>query len=369
MSTSVLAALVLDFDPYLRFGDRAVRWETLAVAAAVLVGIIVTALVAGRTPGHDQWIGEEEPPEEEREGPWHLRRDDLLFILLGAVPGAVVLGRLGYGLLHLDYYGNQWRALLDPAQGSAELTLAVVGGTLTAVYVAALLDAPVGRWLHVAIAPLLIVLGLGKAAQALGGSGQGEAAAAAWATSYAPPGPWGSPGAEIPAHPAQLYEAAMTAAVLLLVVALARLTPLRRGDGRLYAVGVGLWALGRGFVASTWRDPRVLGPLNAEQLICLVGGGPPPGGAGAAPPATPPPPAGRGRPPPPRRPPRGAAPATPPPANRPGRGPPRLGPGGPRHDRQPPGSGGARHALSPVAAPCGPGLAPTPGGRGRRGRA
>ena len=128
MSTSVLAALVLDFDPYLRFGDRAVRWETLAVAAAVLVGIIVTALVAGRTPGHDQWIGEEEPPEEEREGPWHLRRDDLLFILLGAVPGAVVLGRLGYGLLHLDYYGNQWRALLDPAQGSAELTLAVVGG-------------------------------------------------------------------------------------------------------------------------------------------------------------------------------------------------------------------------------------------------
>ncbi len=270
MTTSLLAAIVFGFDPYLRLGDRAVRWETLGIAAAVLVGIVATALIAGRTPGHDQWIGEEELPEEEREGPWHLRRDDLLFILLGAVPGAVVLGRLGYGLLHVDYYGTRLRALLDPGQGSMELTLAVVGGTLTAVYVAALLDAPVGRWLHVAIAPLLLVLGLGKAAQALGGSGQGEATAAAWATAYAPPGPWGSPGAEIPAHPAQLYEAAMTAAVLLLVVALARLTPLRRADGRLYLVGVGLWALGRGFVASTWRDANVLGPLNAEQLICLV---------------------------------------------------------------------------------------------------
>lgn len=270
MSTGLLAALVLDFDPYLRLGDRAVRWEILAIAAAVLVGIVVTALIAGRTPGHDQWIGEEEPPEEEREGPWHLRRDDFLFILLGALPGAVVLGRLGYGLLHLDYYGTQWRTLLDPAQGSMELTLAVAGGTLTAIYVAALLDAPVGRWLHVSIAPLLLVLGLGKAAQALGGSGQGEATAAAWATAYAPPGPWGSPGAEIPAHPAQLYEAAMAAAVLLLVVALARLTPLRRADGRLYAAGVGLWALGRAFVASTWRDADVLGPLNTEQLICLV---------------------------------------------------------------------------------------------------
>jgi len=270
VTASLLAAIVFDFDPYLRLGERAVRWETLGIAAAVLAGIVVTALIAGRTPGHHQWIGEEELPEEEYEGPWHLRRDDLLFILLGAVPGAVVLGRLGYGLLHLDYYDTRWRAVLDPGQGSMELTLAVVGGTLTAVYVAALLDAPVGRWLHVAIAPLLLVLGLGKAAQALGGSGQGEAAAAAWATAYAPPGPWGSPGAEIPAHPAQLYEAAMTGAVLLLVVALARLTPLRRADGRLYLVGLGLWALGRGYVASTWRDPDVLGPLNADQLICLV---------------------------------------------------------------------------------------------------
>ena len=270
MSTSLLAAIVFDFDPYLRLGDRAVRWETLAIAAAVLVGILAAAVIAGRTPTRGVLIGEDELPEEEREGPWHLRRDDLMFIILGAVPGAVVLGRLGYGLLHLDYYGTQWRALLDPGQGSMELTLAVVGGTLTAVYVAALLDVPVGRWLHVTIVPLLLVLGLGKAAQALGGSGQGEATAAAWGTAYAAPGPWGSPGAEIPAHPAQLYEAALTAAILLLVIALARLTPLRRADGRLYAVAIGLWALGRSVVASTWRDADVLGSLNAEQLICLV---------------------------------------------------------------------------------------------------
>ena len=270
MNPDVLGVVVFDFDPYLHLGDRAVRWETLGIAAAVLLGILSLALLAGRTPGGAQWIGEEEPPEEEREGTWHLRRDDLLFILLGAVPGAVILGRIGYALLHHDYYGNEWRALLDPGQGSMELALAVVGGTLTAVYVAALLDAPVGRWLHVAIGPLLLVLGLGKAAQALGGSGQGAPSAADWATAYLPPGPWGSPGAVIPAHPAQLLEAAMTGAVLLLVIVLARLTPLRRADGRLYAVGLGLWALGRGFVASTWRDPDALGQLNAEQLICLA---------------------------------------------------------------------------------------------------
>jgi phosphatidylglycerol:prolipoprotein diacylglycerol transferase len=265
-----LAVIVLDFDPYLRLGDRAIRWETLGIALALLLGLVVLAVAAGRTPAGEVWIGEEEPPEErEDRGPWHLRRDDLLFIVLGAVPGAVVLGRLGYGLLHVDYYGEQWRALLDPSQGSMELALAVVGGTLTAIYVAALLDAPVGRWLHVAIVPLLLVLGLGKAAQALGGSGQGAALDAAWATAYLPPGPWGSVGAEIPAHPSQLYEALTTLVVLILVLLLARLTPLRRADGRLYAVGLGLWALGRAAVAGTWRDPPVVGSLNAGQLIAL----------------------------------------------------------------------------------------------------
>lgn len=261
-----IAVVVLDFDPYLRLGDHAVRWETLGAAAAIFVGLVLAALVAGRIPGEDRLIGEDGEAPELHE-PWHLRRDDLLFIALGAVPGAVVLGRLGYGLLHADYYAGEWQALLDPGQGSLELALAVVGGTLTGVYVAALLDAPVGRWLHAAIVPLLVALGLGKASMALGGSGQGAANAGTWATAYLPPGPWGSPGAAIPAHPAQLIEALVTTAVLIVVVILARLTPLRRADGRLFAVGIGLWALGRGLVASTWRDPAVVAGLNAGQLI------------------------------------------------------------------------------------------------------
>ncbi len=269
MIGGVLAAIVLDFDPYVRLAGWAVRWETLGIAGAVLVGILATARIAGRVPAGDVWIGEDEASDEEREGPY-LRRDDLLFILLGAVPGAVVLGRAGYGLLHADYYAGRWQDLLDPSRGSLELTLAVVGGTLTAIYVAALLDAPVGRWLHVAIGPLLLALALGKAAEALGGSGQGASSAAAWATAYLPPGPWGSPGAEFPAHPAQLYGAATTAAVLFVVALLARRTPLRRADGRLYAVGFGLWALGRAAVAASWRDPAVAGPLSAEQALSLA---------------------------------------------------------------------------------------------------
>ena len=230
------------------------------------------ALIAGRTPAVATWIGERPDDGDGSDGAWHLRRDDLLFIVLGVLPGAVILGRLGYGLLHADWYARDWRLLLDPAGGSLELTGAVVGGTLTGIYVAALLDAPVGRWLHVAIRPLLLVLALGKAAEVLGGGGQGALVldGGGFATAYAGLGPWGSPGADLPAIPAQLLEAAMATGVLVLVGLLGWRSSLRRADGRLFGVGLAAWAFGRGFVATTWRDAPVWGPLGAEQLICLA---------------------------------------------------------------------------------------------------
>jgi prolipoprotein diacylglyceryltransferase len=279
VSPAVLAAISLGFDPSLIVGDRAVRLETLAVAAAVLAGLAWAALVAGRTAAFGGWIGTPAPghehvpaPDEEvaDDEPWHLRRDDLLFVVLGAVPGAVIFGRAFYAVGHLDYYGAYPGALLDPSLGSASLSGAVVGATLSGVYVAALLDAPVGRWLHVLIKPALLTLALVKLAGVLGGSGQGAPSDLPWATAYLGTGPWGSLNPAMPAHPAQVYEAATTIVVLLAVAALGRFSGLRHADGRLFAVGIALWAFGRGAVASTWRDSAVAGPLKAEQILCLV---------------------------------------------------------------------------------------------------
>ena len=271
---AALAVFAFGFDASLRVGDLVVRWQTVGLAVAALAGIAWSALIAGRTPAFETLIGmPPDAPDAAGAGDtWHMRRDDLLFIILGALPGAVILGRLGYGLLHADWYARDWRQLLDPAGGSLELTGAVVGGILTGIYVAALLDAPVGRWLHVAIRPLLLVLAVGKAAEVLGGGGQGALVldSGPFATAYAGSGPWGSPGAELPAVPAQLLEAGMAAGVLVLVTVLGWRSGLRRADGRLFAVGIAAWALGRAVVATTWRDEAVLGPLKAEQLICLV---------------------------------------------------------------------------------------------------
>ncbi len=261
------AVIKLTFVPIVTIGDWHVRLETIALAVVILATLVLAVLIARRTPV-DPFLPPDDPETEEVEAN-HLRADDLLYIAVASLPGAVAGGRLGYVLTHLDYYGANPSAVLDPTQGAFQLSLAVVGGTFTAAIIAALLGAPVRRWMHALILPLLFGLAAGKAAMILGGDGQGLPFDGAWATAYVGPGPWGSLAPEIPSHPAQLYEALATAGVLVVVIGLLAGGRFWRGTGAAFVVGIGLWAAARAAVATTWRDPAVLGPLNADQLISI----------------------------------------------------------------------------------------------------
>lgn len=244
-----VAVITFDFDPYLHVGDGVVRWETLGIAVAIFVAIVLAAL-GGRRLG--------------------LRSDDLLFVVLGIVPGAVIGGRLGYVLLHFDFFAGQPGAMFDPGVGSLELGLAVVGGAITGVIVAALLDGDLGHWLHAAALPFLVVIGLGKLAMVLGGSGQGQPWLGDWATAYLGSGPWGSLAPAVPSHPSQAYEGIATLVILVALAALMVVPSLRVPDGRAFFVAVGAWAIARTIVATTWRDPATIGPFLTEQVVDLL---------------------------------------------------------------------------------------------------
>ncbi|HEY3164760.1 MAG TPA: prolipoprotein diacylglyceryl transferase family protein [Candidatus Limnocylindrales bacterium] len=246
MPTAVLA---FDFDPLLHLGDGAVRWETVAIAATIFAAVVLAGVGARRSG---------------------LRVDDLLFVILGIVPGTVVGGRLGYVLLHPAFFGDDTGRILDPAVGSLELTLAVAGGALTGTLVAWLLDGRPGPWLRVATFPMLVVLAAGKLAMVLGGTGQGLPTSGEPATAYAGPGPWGSLGPAIPAIPAQAIEGIGASVLIVVVLLLSFVPPLRRPDARLLLLALAGWAALRAAVASTWRDPVVVGPFRAEQAIAIV---------------------------------------------------------------------------------------------------
>jgi phosphatidylglycerol:prolipoprotein diacylglycerol transferase len=255
-----LAVITLTFDPVLRLSDTSsVRYETIALGMVLLLGLLVAARLARRTPAGDP----EDPGAR-------LRLDDLVFISVGAVPGAVVGGRLGYVLDHLAFYQAHPGSIIDPAQGGLTLTLAVPLGIVTGSLIARLLGAPLGRWLRVAALPLLLVLGAGKLVGVLGATGQGALTQSPWATAYLGPGPWGSLAAGLPAHPSQVYEAVAVAIAVLVLLPLSRRPALRRDTGALLFAAVALWSIARLVVGFTWRDDPVVGPLRVEQALAVV---------------------------------------------------------------------------------------------------
>jgi phosphatidylglycerol---prolipoprotein diacylglyceryl transferase len=252
-----LGVISFAFDPVVELSDTSsVRVETIALAVVLFLGLTLAARMALITPS----IGPFVPAPG-------LRFDDMVFILVGAVPGAIAGGRLGYVLDHIGYYKANPGAILDPAQGGLSLTLAVPLGILTGGFIARLLGAPVARWLHAAAYPLLFVLAAGKLIGVLGATGQGAASDLPWATAYGGPGPWGSLAPEIASHPAQVYEAILVGLAIAGLAAAARFEVVSRRDGGAMFVAIGLWAIARFLVAFTWRDPAVLGPLRMEQLL------------------------------------------------------------------------------------------------------
>jgi prolipoprotein diacylglyceryltransferase len=296
------AVITLQFDPTLDVGGRLVRWETLALAAVIVLAIVLAGWLAGRANRSNVALVAATPgtvPEAK------LRRDDLLYMVVGALPGAVIGGRILHGLDFYDFYFNvdTPSALLDPARGSLSLLGAVIGGTLTAAYVGWLIGAPLRRWLDAAIIPLLVAIGLGKFANLLGGAGQGAITDVPWAVAFAGGGPWRSLGADLPAHPSQVYEGLWALAGILVVGIFAaplvwRNMPARLryrprtereatlalrfnvrvedlpppgalSPGFLFGVGLAWWALGRVVVGFTWRDDRILAGLAVEQIAAL----------------------------------------------------------------------------------------------------
>jgi len=244
----------LVFDPQFDLGALAIRWQAMGLAAIFLLALAWWWRSLRRArPG--------------------IAPDDLLFVLLGIVPGALVGGRLVHGLVFSEAYLARPEAILDLAQGSLSLAGAVLGGVISGAFVCRLLGHSVRVWCEAAAGPLLVAIGLGKLSLLLAGGGQGLPFDGPWAVSFMGPGPWLAADPDLPAHPSQLYEGLWTLTGLALV-ARWRPSPDRRAGLRLggtFLVALVWWLAGRFVTAFTWRDDRVVGILGAEQLIALVG--------------------------------------------------------------------------------------------------
>jgi hypothetical protein len=73
----------------------------------------------------------------------------------------------------------------------------------------------------------------------------------------------------LPSVPSQAFEGVATLAILAALALMLIVGLFGRRDGRLFFLGIGLWAVARAAVSTTWRDPVVAGGLNAAGLIAV----------------------------------------------------------------------------------------------------
>ena len=105
------AVIAFDFDPFLHLGDGVVRWETLGIAAAIFVAIVLAALGAP-----------DDGPPRRRPA---LRRPRRSCPAPSSAAGSATSSSIP------TFFAAQPGAILDPGVGSLELGLAVVGGAIT----------------------------------------------------------------------------------------------------------------------------------------------------------------------------------------------------------------------------------------------
>ena len=256
--TGLAPVLEVALDPAVRIGDLLVRWHAIVVSLAVLVALLVA------TTRTRLEVRSWDLPR--------LRPDDLLYITLGSLPGAFLGGRVVHALAYLDAYAAAPARLFDPGVGGFSLTGAVIGGAVTGLYVASLLEGAARRWAEVAALPLLLALAFGKVGQFLAGGGQGASWDGPWAVAFTGAGPWLGSAPGTPAHPVALYEAIWYAAGIAVVVRGGR--ALRDsgwvGVGGSFVVALCWFLAGRAVLGTFWRDDRQVGPLNVEQTVAIL---------------------------------------------------------------------------------------------------
>ena len=219
-----------EFDPIaFRVGPLAVHWYGLAYVTTFVLCVLIARWLVRR---------------------WRIAidDDDLLSILLAAVVGVIVGGRLGYVLVYGGgYYFSNPADLFAVWYGGMSFHGGLVGIMLAGIVVARQMGIPVlTLWDLGAVGAPTGVL-LGRLANFVNGELWGRVTDAPWGIVF--------PGAgQLPRHPSQLYEALLEGAVILAVMlVLAAKTP-PRPRGELVGWLLAMYGTFR-IVAEMFREP------------------------------------------------------------------------------------------------------------------
>ena len=237
----MLNELFQSLDPVaFTIGSLSARWYGLAYVAGFICAIAIMYVVGKR---------------------WKMRFnfDSLTIVLLAAMIGVIVGGRLGYVLFYnFDMYAANPLLILNFSRGGMSFHGGFVGAIIAAVIASRIIKMPFLSLVDLAMIGVPIGLFFGRCANFVNGELWGAPTDLPWGVVFG-----GSAGSE-PRHPSQLYEAFFEGIVLFVILfALSRKQPpFPRGTY------TGVFMLGYGicrFMVEFIREPDV-------QLGYLWGG-------------------------------------------------------------------------------------------------
>lgn len=237
-------------------GPFTARWYGLAYVAGFLCAIVIIYFVGKR---------------------WKMRFDfdSLCIILLCAMLGVIIGGRLGYVLFYnWEMYAVHPLAILDFSRGGMSFHGGFVGALIAGIIAARLVKMPYLSLVDIAMVGVPVGLFFGRCANFVNGELWGAPTDLPWGVVFG-----GAAGQE-PRHPSQLYEAFFEGIVLfvILFVLSRKVPPLPRGTFTgIFMVGYGICRFMVEFIREPdaqlgylWGGWLTMGQLLSVPLI-LVG--------------------------------------------------------------------------------------------------
>jgi phosphatidylglycerol:prolipoprotein diacylglycerol transferase len=238
--------ITIDVDPVLlHMGPFSISWYAVAVLAGVIAAVWLTRR------------------ESRRKG---IPSD----AVMGIVPWVLLGGLLGARVLHVidrwDFYASNPAQILAVQNGGLAILGAILGGSVAGGIAAWRAGLPVRRLFDAAAPGVVLGQAIGRFGCLVTGDALGPATGGGWGIIYRNPGAM-SPELGVAYQPVFLYEQIWD------LVVFAALWAMRRRlatDGQLFALYLGLYAIGK-FALTFLRTEQVwLWGLQQAQLLALV---------------------------------------------------------------------------------------------------
>ncbi|MEW5938307.1 MAG: prolipoprotein diacylglyceryl transferase [Chloroflexota bacterium] len=240
--------ITISIDPIIfTIGHLAVRWYSLILLAAIVVGVWLTAR------------------EAERKG---FKREDIYDVAVWIIIGGIVGARLFHVLDHWsdEFAANPIRALYI-WEGGLAIWGAMVGGLITAAFVSRRKGWGFLKLLDAGAPGLVLAQAIGRVACVITGDAMGKPTDGPFGFAYA------SPNAMVPQlgvyyTPMPVYELIVNLGIF---AALWQLRKRNWPDGKLFLVYLTLYSLERFFLAFTSSYRLIAFGLTQSQIVAVFG--------------------------------------------------------------------------------------------------